>query len=88
MDCRPALYSLECSLRSGDFGMRRKLCVLWQVVGDLKPGGFARHEEVAFRAYNRVIIETAKSNSEFRSAIRAVYNWRTADAAKPATKTR
>jgi hypothetical protein len=62
--------------------------VLWQIVGDLKPEGFARHEEVAFGAYTWVIIETAKSNSEFRSAIRAIYSWRTADAAKPAMKSR
>ena len=48
--------------------------MLGQVVGDLKPGGFARHEEVALQAYPRVVIETAKSNSEFRGAIRAVYN--------------
>jgi hypothetical protein len=68
--------------------MRRKLRVLWKIVGDLKPRGFARHKEVALRAYTRVIIETTKSNSEFRGAIRAVYNWRTADAAKPATKSR
>jgi len=45
------------------------------MVGDLKPGGFARHEEVAFGTNTRVIIETAKSNSEFWGAIRAVYNW-------------
>jgi len=49
--------------------------VLREFVGDLKPGRFARYEEVAFGAYTWVIIETAKSNSEFRGAIRAVYNW-------------
>jgi hypothetical protein len=53
-----------------------------------KPGGFARYEEVAFGAYTWVIIETAESNSEFRDAIRAVYNRRTADATKPAMKSR
>lgn len=53
----------------------RKLRVLRQVVGDLKPGGFACYEEVAFGAYTWVVIETAKSNSEFRGAFRAVYNW-------------
>jgi hypothetical protein len=58
--------------------------VLRQVVGDLKPWGFARYEEVAFGAYTWVIIEAAKSNSEFRGAIRSVYNRRTAEAAKSA----
>ena len=48
--------------------------MLRQMVGDLKPGGFARHVKVAFGAYAWVIIETAKSNSEFRRAIRAVHN--------------
>jgi hypothetical protein len=43
---------------------------------------------MAFGAYTRVIIETAKSNSEFRGAVRSVYDWRTADAAKPAMKSR
>ena len=41
---------------------------------------------MAFGAYSGVIIETAKSNSEFRGALGTVYNWRTADAAKPAVK--
>jgi hypothetical protein len=41
---------------------------------------------VAFGAYTRVIIETAKSNSEFRGAIRAVYDRRAADTTKPAMK--
>jgi hypothetical protein len=68
--------------------MRRKLHVLWQIAGDLKPGSLARHEKVAFGAYTRVIIEAAKGNSEFRGATRAVHNWRTADAAKPAMKSR
>jgi hypothetical protein len=62
--------------------------MLRQIVSDRKPGSFARYEEVALGAYTGVIIETAKSNSEFRGAIGAVDNWRTADAAKPATKTR
>ena len=62
--------------------------MLGQVVGDLKPGGFARHEEVAFGPYTRVIIEPAKRNSEFRGAIRAVHDRRAADAAKPAMKSR
>jgi hypothetical protein len=62
------------SLCPGDFGTRRKLQVLRQIVGDLKPGGFARYEEVAFGAYTRVIIEPAKSNSEFGGAFRTVYN--------------
>jgi hypothetical protein len=57
------------------FGTRRKLRVLWQIAGDLKPGGCTGYEEVAFGAYTWVMIETAKSNSEFRGAIRAVYNW-------------
>src|SRR5215469_18642428 len=60
---------------SGAFGTRRQRRVLRQIVGDLEPGGFARYEEVAFGAYTWVIIKTAKSNSEFRGAIRAVYNW-------------
>jgi hypothetical protein len=60
--------------------------VLRQVVGDLEPGGFARYVEVKFRAYTRVIIETAESNAEFRNPVRAVYDRRTADAAKPAMK--
>ena len=62
--------------------------MLRQIVGDLKPGGFARCVEVAFGAYAWVIIEPAKSNPEFRDAIRAVYNRRTADAAKPAMRSR
>ena len=49
--------------------------MLRQIVGDLKPGSFARYEEVSFGAHAWVIIETTKSNSEFRGAIRAVYNW-------------
>jgi hypothetical protein len=69
------IHSLESALCSGDFGTRRKLRVPREIVGDLKPGGFARYEEVAFGAYTWVIIETAKSNSEFWRAIRAVYNW-------------
>ena len=56
-------------------GRRRELRVLWQVVGDLKPGGFARYKEVAFGPYTGVVIETAKGDSEFRGAIGAVYNW-------------
>ena len=48
--------------------------MLRQIVGDLEPGGFACYEEVPFGAYSRVIIQTAKSNSEFRGAIRTVYN--------------
>jgi len=43
---------------------------------------------VAFGAYTWVIVEAAKSNSKFRGALRAVYNRRTADAAKPAMKSR
>jgi hypothetical protein len=65
---------LESTLGSPDFRPSRKLRVLRQIVSDLKPGGFARYEEVALRAHTWVIIETTKSNSEFRSAIRAVYN--------------
>ena len=60
--------------------------MLRQIVGDLEPGGFACYEEVPFGAYSRVIIQTAKSNAEFRGAFRAVYNRRAADAAKSATK--
>jgi len=41
---------------------------------------------VPFGAYSRVIIQTAKSNAEFRGAFRAVYNRRAAGAAKSATK--
>ena len=48
--------------------------MLRQIVGDLKPGGFAGHVEVAFGPHTWVIIETAKSNTEFRSAFRPVYN--------------
>ena len=48
--------------------------MLRQIVGDLEPGGFARHEEVALGAYTWVIVKAAKSNSEFRGALRAVYN--------------
>ena len=60
--------------------------MLRQIVGDLQPGGLARYEEVAFGACTRVIIETTQSNSEFRGVLWAVYNRRTADAAKPAVK--
>jgi len=60
--------------------------VLRQIVGDLEPGGFACYEEVPFGAYSRVIIQTAKSNAEFRGAFRAVYNRRAADPAESATK--
>ena len=62
--------------------------MLRQIVGNLKPGGFARHEEVAFGPHAWIVIETTKSNSEFRRAIGAVYNWRTTDAAKPAMESR
>jgi hypothetical protein len=81
-------HSLQSDLCSPDFGKRRKLGVLRQIVSDLKPRCFARHEEVTFGAYTWVIIETAKRNSEFRGAIRAVYNRRTTDAAKSTTKSR
>lgn len=60
--------------------------MLRQVVGDLEPEGLARYIEVAFQAYSWVVIETANGNSEFRGLFRAVYDWRAADAAKPATK--
>jgi hypothetical protein len=43
---------------------------------------------VTFGAYNRVIVEAAQSNSEFRGELWAVYNRRTADAAKSAMKSR
>ena len=62
--------------------------MLREIVGNLKPGGFACYKKVAFRADPRVIIETAESNAEFRSAIGTVYNRRTTDAAKPAMKSR
>jgi hypothetical protein len=62
--------------------------VLRQIVGNLKPRGFARHEEMAFGAYTWVIVKTAKGNSEFRGAIRAVYNRRAANAAEAAMKSR
>ena len=62
--------------------------MLRQIIGDLEPGGFARHVEVAFGTYAWVIIETAKSNSEFRGALGAVYNRRTTDTAKTPVKSR
>ena len=62
--------------------------MLRSIIGDLKPGRFARYEEVAFGAHTWVVIEAAKGNSEFRGAFRAVDNWRTADTAKPAMKPR
>ena len=65
----------EPDLCAGDFGGGRKRRVLWQIVGDLKPGGFARDIEVAFGAYNRIIIETAQSDSQFRRTIRPVHDW-------------
>jgi hypothetical protein len=64
----------EPGSRSGDFGTRRKLRMLRQIVGDLKPGGLAGNVEVALRAYTRVIIESAKRDPQFRGAIRSVYN--------------
>jgi hypothetical protein len=48
--------------------------VLRQIVGDLKPRGFAPDVEVEFGPHAWVIIEAAKSNSEFRGAFRAVHN--------------
>jgi hypothetical protein len=60
--------------------------VLRQIVGDLKPKRFARDVEVAFGPHTWVIVESAKSNSEFRGAFRAVHNGRTAYAAKSAMK--
>jgi len=68
--------------------MRRKFRVLRQIVGDLKPGRFVRYVEVAFGPHTRVIVESAKGNSEFRGAVRAVHNGRTAYAAKSAMKSR
>ena len=44
--------------------------MLRSIVGDLRPGGFARCVDAAFGAYTWVIIETAKRNSEFRGSIR------------------
>jgi hypothetical protein len=43
---------------------------------------------MTFGAYTRIIIETTERKPEFRGAIRAVYDWRAADAAKPAMKSR
>ena len=48
--------------------------MLRQIVGDLEPGGFAPYVEVAFGPYTWVIVESAKSNSEFRGAFRAVHD--------------
>jgi hypothetical protein len=62
--------------------------MLWPIVGDLKPRGFGGHVEVAFGPYTWVIIETAKSNSQFRGTFRAVHNWRTAYATKSTMKSR
>lgn len=60
--------------------------MLWQIIGDLEPRGFARYKEVALGAHTGVVIEAAERNSEFRRATWAVYNRRTADTAKSAMK--
>ena len=48
--------------------------MLRQIIGDLEPGRFARYVEVAFGPYTGVIVESAKSNSEFRGAFGAVHD--------------
>src|ERR1700723_1327155 len=77
---------------------RRVLRGLRQVVGDLEPRRFVRHEDMAFRSYSGVVVEHSEGNAklgeylriahgEARMRLGAVDDRRTAHAAKAAAIT-